>query len=606
VTGSNVAAVASEAYLWSLPEGKRVRTIDFGQPSYWQVGPEELFAETLESGSAERPEGGVLRSWSLPDGEPVVLGRVDWENLGAQVSFFTPDGKGWIYAKGPSLYSRPLPAGAGPDHLFSQLGAELVDFWANSNWLAVEDKSGKFHVWSYPPEGPVGAKVISKPDTAPTGTLPDPSGRWLGGDANEDKQVRLWDLAGWKAVRPLSLRRSGTWYGAIGHFHPTGDWVVASTDNFERLTFWPLANTYASVVDGYGGIARPLAFSPDSKWLATSWSAGELRLWPLPGTDVTEARSLDLPEKFGAGVFGLSFDPEGRYVSLAGNRGRVWIVPLDGSPLRKLEGFSEDTLLYGAATSPSGRLVAAAFGYGRGEETLRVWNLETGEQRRFELPESQGAGTGYEQGITSLAFADETTLYTAGDGGLRRWNLETGSHEALVPAPSLVWGPLNGEKGIAITVESRSDQPSCRQAMAHDLTRGISRRLGDCGPWKQEALALDSSATVGAIGSLDGIVRVGRLTEGEPHLLIGHKGPVDYVAISPDLRWVASTGEDDTLRLWPMPDLSKPPLHTLPQDELLAKLRSLTNFRAVRDPSSATGWNVEVGPFPGWKAVPVW
>jgi hypothetical protein len=47
-----------------------------------------------------------------------------------------------------------------------------------------------------------------------------------------------------------------------------------------------------------------------------------------------------------------------------------------------------------------------------------------------------------------------------------------------------------------------------------------------------------------------------------------------------------------------MPDLSKPPLHTLPEDELLAKLRSLTKLRAVRDPSSEHGWKVELGPLP--------
>jgi hypothetical protein len=35
--------------------------------------------------------------------------------------------------------------------------------------------------------------------------------------------------------------------------------------------------------------------------------------------------------------------------------------------------------------------------------------------------------------------------------------------------------------------------------------------------------------------------------------------------------------------------ISKPPLHTLPRAKLLAKLRSLTNLRAVRDPKSATG-----------------
>jgi hypothetical protein len=53
-------------------------------------------------------------------------------------------------------------------------------------------------------------------------------------------------------------------------------------------------------------------------------------------------------------------------------------------------------------------------------------------------------------------------------------------------------------------------------------------------------------------------------------------------------------------------DLSKPPLHTLPHDELLAKLKSLTNLRAVRDPESSTGWKIEVGPFPGWATVPEW
>ncbi len=87
---------------------------------------------------------------------------------------------------------------------------------------------------------------------------------------------------------------------------------------------------------------------------------------------------------------------------------------------------------------------------------------------------------------------------------------------------------------------------------------------------------------------------------------MGHSGNVYNIAISPDLRWVASAGEDGTLRLWPMPDLSKPPLHTLPHDELLAKLHSLTNLRAVRDPASDTGWTIEIGPFPGWREVPTW
>jgi hypothetical protein len=55
-----------------------------------------------------------------------------------------------------------------------------------------------------------------------------------------------------------------------------------------------------------------------------------------------------------------------------------------------------------------------------------------------------------------------------------------------------------------------------------------------------------------------------------------------------------------------MPDLSKPPLYTLPHDELIAKLYSLTNIRVVRDEAEPSGWKLEIGPFPGWAEVPEW
>jgi WD40 repeat protein len=138
-----------------------------------------------------------------------------------------------------------------------------------------------------------------------------------------------------------------------------------------------------------------------------------------------------------------------------------------------------------------------------------------------------------------------------------------------------------------------------------DLATGATREITKHGN-RLNQCAVDASGSVLATADQDGVIRVGPLSGGEPHLMIGHEQAVFGVAISPDGRWLVSTGGDGTIRLWPMPDLDKPPLHTLPREELIAKLHSLTNLRVVRDAESSTGWKVEVGPFPGWAEVPNW
>ena len=116
----------------------------------------------------------------------------------------------------------------------------------------------------------------------------------------------------------------------------------------------------------------------------------------------------------------------------------------------------------------------------------------------------------------------------------------------------------------------------------------------------------DSRLDLIVAGSAEGLVRIGPISGGEPRILVAHDGPVLAVAVSSDGRWIASTGADRTIRLWPMPDLSRPPLHTLSRGDLLARLASLTNLRVVADTGSPTGWKVAIGPFPGWEETPRW
>ena len=137
-----------------------------------------------------------------------------------------------------------------------------------------------------------------------------------------------------------------------------------------------------------------------------------------------------------------------------------------------------------------------------------------------------------------------------------------------------------------------------------DLTRGTHWPVTSHGPDVAFA-TLDASGTRLVTGDPTGTVRVGPASGGTPHLLVGHSSAVNAVAVSPDGRWVASASGAE-IRLWPIPDLATPPFHTLPHAELLAKLRAMTNLRVVEDAAAATGYKLDVGPFPGWKDVPTW
>ena len=136
-----------------------------------------------------------------------------------------------------------------------------------------------------------------------------------------------------------------------------------------------------------------------------------------------------------------------------------------------------------------------------------------------------------------------------------------------------------------------------------DIESNTSRALEAHGGHVYQPV-FDPTGSLIISGSDDGVVRVGPVSGGETHLLMGHDPLIYGVAVSPDGRWIVSGGEDGSIRLWPMPE--GPPFHTLPYEEILEKLRGLTNLRVVEDETSSAGYRLSVGPFPGWEKVPTW
>jgi len=604
------------ARIWSLPGGELVQELEESGAAAWTARNGDLFTEVFDTDEETGHELYHLRRWRMQDGEVEELGTVDMTALGLGYdtwSWFDRHGEGWISPKGKNLRVRPLPIREDvPDRLVAPhenpfFPASYPPDDSNGFWTR-DLVTGDLSLWDLSRAGAKSVRLVSRPEGLEE---EDPvrieaSGRWI---SSVTRQIRLWDLDSWSGARPLRLRRAGPWEYSTATVHPGGGVVAAVTRGRTHLTFWPLRDDLPRVVEGYDrDPSQPLAFSPEGMWLATiSWDG--VQLLPLPGSTATEARILSLS---GAAQIAaeLAFDPRGSYLCLVGLSDSVGIVPVDGRPASRLDGLSKDSITTAVAVSPSGALVASA-PWRLGPWKLKIWNLENGERRLFDLPEGKYASKMERSGaIHNLAFSGESTLYSGGVGGVRRWDLATGTHELVFTSQddSLARMAMAADGRSAVIGEQRVEEASERRngvLKFLDLDTGEVRELPAFGEGSH-SFVIDSSGTVLATCDDDGIIQVGRVSEEGPHLLLGHEGAVTDLAISPDGRWVASRGQDHTLRLWPVPDLDQPALHTLPHDELIAKLKSLTNLRAVRDPESSTGWSIELGPFPGWDDVPTW
>jgi len=393
-------------------------------------------------------------------------------------------------------------------------------------------------------------------------------------------------------------------------FSPDGSWL--STVNDGALTLWNMTGQRSTVLGHQKAPYVVVTFTPDGHLLSSS-DEGVLRRWPLSSAGGEDVREYRPGTNIGLSI---DLDRQGRIAVLVERNppgGKVLVVPLDGAEPASYP-LNSSLSVYDARLDPSGRLVAVVGLSNRDPskrlDGIRLLDLNTHAERTLDTYAKGGEGCfgGDMVGFVTPVWLHDGRLITDGDAGLRVWDLATGVSELLRPCKS-----VKPELGLLATPDSRSVlrldmAPKTAQVSSlsvFDLASRKTREISTHGNILT-SFALDSTGTILVTGDRSGVVRVGPLTGEEPHLLFGHTAAVTSVAVSPDGRRIASGSDDGTIRLWPMPDFSKPPLHMLPRNALLPKLKSLTNLRAVRDPSSDTGWKIEIGPFPGWAVIPDW
>ena len=585
--------------LLSVPGLRETRQLDLGGVRSWGwTSGGNLITQTLASRDDEHP---LVRIWSLPDGEPRMAIKRDWTS-GFDVD---PTGRALAYGRGRALLERRLD---GPrtdgERVIGRTNADLTDvgfFDAGRRVLSL-DRAGEVRVWTAQGSGP--ARVIGTTNAGLLAIERQGSRVVFG---NTDLSARVFDLHGPPDAEPVSLKRPETSFTSTAAIDSAGSWLA--TNNGVSVAFWPLSSPSLHVLRGQRGMSYRLSFSPDSRWLASCPPGGEANLWPL---DPVLGGRLTLR---GRPCFGLAFHPAGTDVLVGAWRGGAALYPVDGGPPRVLPtGWEGATPGNGTATTAfdaSGRHAAVAMfdmdpALRSSLRVLRVFDLQSGRSHSFSLAQLITDPSWW--GFWTLRFAPDGSLYAGGQGGIRHLVLREEENGTITSETVYAAGnaqlDLSPDGRQLLLMASRALLPEAwEELLVFDVATRTSRRITTHGQRLRSA-AFAPTGDVIVTGDADGTVRVGPATGEEPHLLLGHGGPVQAVAASADGRWIASVSED--VRLWPMPDLAKPPLHTLPHAELTRKLDSLTNLRLVADPSSPTGWKLDVGPFAGWKDAPRW
>jgi len=407
---------------------------------------------------------------------------------------------------------------------------------------------------------------------------------------------RLWTLSNPVAAKPLVLRSGPAGYSQQPQFSPDGRWLA--TNDRSGLKMWPLAREYPAVIDiDFRPWSDGVAFGPDGRFLATSARA-EVRVWPLEGPVPLADHMVFTADR---SIRSVAVSADGEFFAVGSQGPEVWIGRNEEEP-RQLSGAEELLSGTGGITfSPDGRFVAAmAGGYDIANGAFHVWEVATGEEVAVLRPDEGQIRSG-------PGFVSDGRLLVATTTGVIAWNVKTGDLDQLIAfRAQQVVSSQNGRR-LLMTEEGAGEgmQDPAGSPIFFDLDSGEVTALQNHG-MHVRAMGLDQKGTIAVTGDADGIIRVGPITGEEPHLLLGHHKQILRLAVDPLGRLIASASMDGTMRLWPMPDLSKPPLHTLPHDELIAKLKTLTNLRVVRDEESSTGWKLTHYPFPGWETVPTW
>jgi WD40 repeat protein len=591
------------ARIWALPDATESWRLD---RDYLSAVPydDRIVAWSPVEESRNGIQRRLVRSWPLEGGDAESLGVFQ---VATPIPFeaFHPVAvnKSLVYSSRGVLYELDLEADeTEPPRQVASIEDFVISYYAppDGDTLITSYASGALRLWSRPGDGQefvVDRFFPGDPNNASNFMSVGPMGKWLAAGKSSGGSVDLWSLEAPVGAEPLALRRGDITRVHSAVFNPAASWL-STLDEF-ALTLWPVSRDYARVFRVPGEDFRSVVFDPNGEWVAASSTREQSQsvwLWPLAPTGQGGRKLLEDHCDFG--VIRLVVAPDGENLFAPSTCGPPRLIPLSGDAIRVIPGLAggPDGNAWSATFDASGDRIAAAVEASRGVEQIAVLELATGDVQLLER--------GDRWPIVGLDFTSDGDLLTGSIGsGLRRWDLDTGTSELLLEGNIVSVDVRPGGRYALLSRSTHHNLP-VGEVLVYDLEEGTHRVLVSHGG----AVALpiwhpDGDRIISP--SLDGTIRVGPMSGEEPHLLLGHQEMVWSVDVDPTGRWIASASQDGTVRIWPMPEGQ--PLHSLPKDDLLERLKSLTNYRVVEDGTESSGYRIDYEKFAGWnREMPTW
>jgi WD40 repeat protein/serine/threonine protein kinase len=184
--------------------------------------------------------------------------------------------------------------------------------------------------------------------------------------AGLEHSLRVWDATTWKELY-ADVKDKGRHVGA---FSPDGRYLTAVGGEFSLVILDARSGHSIRTLRGHKSYIRAVAFSPDSRRLASGSADGTVRIW-----DVAMGKAIvDPPLRHRGFVSTAAFNPDGRLLASAGDDRivKVW----DTTTWKEVQTLRDPTGgVFSLAFHKDGRLVA----WGGTDSTIKIGDVKTGE-----------------------------------------------------------------------------------------------------------------------------------------------------------------------------------------------------------------------------------